>query len=121
MDHFVSKGPSATYNCPNVRWNGGTSWPVEAGHGCIACASHDFWTNSSPFYEPLPDVPEVGSAVSAETVGLAVIGGVAGLSGIHAVGKGVQGVMARRAEAKVAPGEVPPPSESGPAPTGVDQ
>ena len=25
------KGPSATYNCPNVRWNDGTSWPIEAG------------------------------------------------------------------------------------------
>ena len=22
------KGPSASYNCPNVRWNDGTSWPV---------------------------------------------------------------------------------------------
>ena len=33
------KGPQATYNCPIVRWNGGTSWPIGAGHGCIACAS----------------------------------------------------------------------------------
>ena len=37
------KGPAATYNCPNVRWNDGTSWPVEAGHNCIACASPKFW------------------------------------------------------------------------------
>ncbi len=33
------KGPQATYNCPIVRWNDGTSWPIGAGHGCIACAS----------------------------------------------------------------------------------
>jgi hydrogenase small subunit len=117
------KGPSATYNCPNVRWNGGTSWPVEAGHGCIACASHDFWTNASPFYEPLPNVPEVGAGISAETVGLAVIGGVAGLSAAHAVGKGVQGTLARRSAARTAEHDPPPPPppEAGPTPTGVDQ
>ena len=25
------KGPEATYNCPTVRWNDGTSWPVKVG------------------------------------------------------------------------------------------
>ena len=51
------KGPEATYNCPTVRWNDGTSWPVKAGHGCIACASHRFWDTKSPFYKRLPSVP----------------------------------------------------------------
>src|SRR6266511_4108865 len=50
------KGPDATYNCPTVRWNGGTSWPVKSGHGCIACASNRFWDRMSPFYKPLPKV-----------------------------------------------------------------
>jgi len=27
------KGPQGTFNCPVVRWNDGTSWPVESGHG----------------------------------------------------------------------------------------
>ena len=84
------KGPSATYNCPNVRWNDGTSWPIEAGHTCIACASHDFWGSMSPFYERLPNVPGFGADTTAETVGLAFIGGVAALSAAHAVGKGIQ-------------------------------
>jgi len=88
------KGPSATFNCPNVRWNDGTSWPVEAGHNCIACASHDFWTNASPFYERLPNVPGFGADTTAEKVGLTVLGGVAA----HAVGKGVQGAAARRSQ-----------------------
>jgi NiFe hydrogenase small subunit HydA len=54
------KGPQATFNCPSVRWNDGTSWPVKAGHGCLACASHRFWDVRSPFYERLPQVPGFG-------------------------------------------------------------
>ena len=52
------KGPSATYNCPSVRWNDGTSWPIEAGPTCIACASPDFWASMSPFCARLPNVPD---------------------------------------------------------------
>ena len=89
------KGPAATYNCPNVRWNDGTSWPIEAGANCIACASHDFWSTASPFYERLPDVPGFGADTTAETVGLVVVGGVAALSAAHGIAKGVQGAKAR--------------------------
>ncbi len=31
------KGPYAHLNCPQVKFNDGMSWPVQAGHGCIAC------------------------------------------------------------------------------------
>lgn len=68
------KGPEATYNCPSVRWNGQTSWPVKAGHGCIACASNRFWDTRSPFYERLPSVPGFGVDVSAEQIGLVLAG-----------------------------------------------
>jgi hydrogenase small subunit len=37
------KGPVAFQNCPTIRWNQGTNWPVGAGHGCIACAIPKFW------------------------------------------------------------------------------
>jgi hydrogenase small subunit len=50
------KGPVATFNCPTVRWNDGTNWPVGAGHGCIACAAPDFFER--PIYEPV-DLQEV--------------------------------------------------------------
>ncbi|QMV19882.1 hydrogenase small subunit [Granulicella sp. 5B5] len=63
------KGPEATYNCPTVRWNEGTSWPVKAGHGCIACASPRFWDTKSPFYDRLPKVPGFGVDVLAEEIG----------------------------------------------------
>jgi hydrogenase small subunit len=76
------KGPDATFNCPTVRWNGGTSWPVKSGHGCIACGSHHFWDNKSPFYERLPDVPLAGD-VDAGTIGLALAGGVTAALTLH--------------------------------------
>lgn len=31
------KGPYADLNCSTVKFNEGTSWPVQAGHGCFAC------------------------------------------------------------------------------------
>ncbi len=60
------KGPEANFNCPTVRWNGGTSWPVKAGHGCIACASPRFWDTKSPFYERLPHPAGFGVDVIGE-------------------------------------------------------
>jgi hydrogenase small subunit len=112
------KGPSATYNCPNVRWNDGTSWPVEAGHNCIACASPNFWGTMSPFYQRVPNVPGFGADTTAETVGLTVIGGTAALMGAHAVGKNVQGRVLRhrdRAEQRELEGR-DRPADAGAAP-----
>ena len=37
------KGPVAFHNCPAVEYNDGTSWPIKAGHGCIACSEPGFW------------------------------------------------------------------------------
>ncbi len=84
------KGPSATYNCPNVRWNDGTSWPVQAGHGCIGCAAPQFWSQMTPFYGRLPDVSGFGVDTTAEKVGLAAVVAVAGASAAHGLGKVVQ-------------------------------
>lgn len=37
------KGP-VTYNaCATMKWNEGTSFPIEAGHGCIGCSEPNFW------------------------------------------------------------------------------
>lgn len=33
------KGPYADLNCSLVKFNEGTSWPVQAGHGCFACGA----------------------------------------------------------------------------------
>lgn len=81
------KGPVAFYNCPTVRWNDGTNWPVGAGHGCIACAIPDFWDLDT--YEPVdipefvppatyPSVEEAEKGLSPTNAG--ILGGLAGLA-----------------------------------------
>jgi hydrogenase small subunit len=43
------KGPT-TYNaCATLKWNGGVSFPIESGHGCIGCSEPGFWDKGS-FY-----------------------------------------------------------------------
>ncbi|OIP54631.1 MAG: hyaluronate lyase [Helicobacteraceae bacterium CG2_30_36_10] len=37
------KGPYANANCPTMKFNGGTSWPVQAGHGCMGCVEQNFF------------------------------------------------------------------------------
>lgn len=49
------KGPETHHNCSTAKWNGGTCWPVQAGHGCVGCAESGFWDRMSPFYVPLSD------------------------------------------------------------------
>jgi hydrogenase small subunit len=78
------KGPQATFNCPVVQWNDHTSWPIRAGHGCIACASPRFWDTMSPFYSRLPNVPGFGVEVTAGEIGAALTGAV--LAGVTAHG-----------------------------------
>ena len=80
------KGPEANYNCPTVRWNGATSWPVKSGHGCIACASSRFWDTKSPFYGRLPHPAGFGVDVTAGEIGWTVVGTVAAATAAHAVG-----------------------------------
>jgi hydrogenase small subunit len=67
------KGPT-TYNaCATAKWNEGTSWPVESGHGCIGCSEPRFW-DAGGFYQAL-SVPyhDVGDTIlTAGAAGLAV-------------------------------------------------
>lgn len=79
------KGPEATFNCPAVRWNDGTSWPVKAGHGCVACASHRFWDTRSPFYKRLPVVPGFGVDTTAGKIGLGLVAGVGAATVAHGI------------------------------------
>lgn len=37
------KGPYANVNCPTMKFNSGTSWPVQAGHGCMGCVEPQFF------------------------------------------------------------------------------
>jgi hydrogenase small subunit len=46
------RGPRTHGNCSrsNIKWIGGTSWPVLAGHGCIGCTEPRFWDTMFPLY-----------------------------------------------------------------------
>ncbi len=74
------KGPT-TYNaCATVKWNMGTSFPIEAGHGCIGCSEPRFW-DAGGFYQPLSTTrwggwPQLGVAAAAG----AVVGAAAALA-----------------------------------------
>ncbi|MES9887068.1 MAG: hydrogenase small subunit, partial [Candidatus Sedimenticola sp. 6PFRAG1] len=59
------KGPM-TYNaCATAKWNQGTSWPVESGHGCLGCSEPDFW-DAGGFYNAL-SIPTTDVAQTAAT------------------------------------------------------
>ena len=47
------KGPIAYNACATMKWNGGVSFPIQSGHGCLGCSEPDFWDQGG-FYRPLP-------------------------------------------------------------------
>ncbi len=66
------KGPM-TYNaCATAKWNQETSWPIEAGHGCLGCSEPNFW-DAGGFYNAL----SIPTGDYARTVGYAAATGVA--------------------------------------------
>lgn len=72
------KGPT-TYNaCATAKWNEGTSFPIESGHGCIGCSEPNFWDAGS-FYKPLstPTQPVSWAAGAAVAAGAAAGAAVA--------------------------------------------
>ena len=78
------RGP-VTYNaCAVTKWNDGTSFPIQSGHGCIGCSEAGFWDNG-PFYRHLSSVPGFGIESTADTIGTVVgLGTLAGVAA-HAV------------------------------------
>ncbi len=77
------KGPT-TYNaCSTVRWNGGLSFPIQAGHPCIGCSEDGFWDKGS-FYDRLTDVHGFGIESNADEIGMAAAGVVGAAAAVHA-------------------------------------
>jgi hydrogenase small subunit len=60
------KGPETWVNCPTIRWNGGTNWPVRAGHGCVGCSQPQFWDRMTPFYTKLARLKRTGDILPSE-------------------------------------------------------
>ncbi len=77
------KGPVTFQNCPVVRWNEGTNWPIGCGHPCIGCAEPNFWDSMTPFYQHLSGIPGFGLATPVDRVGLWATAGVAAAFATH--------------------------------------
>ena len=70
------KGPETYNNCPVVRYNEGTNWPIGCGHPCIGCAEPSFWDRMTPFYEHLKHVPGFGTMGDVDKVGVTAVAAV---------------------------------------------
>ncbi len=90
------KGPEAYFNCPSIRWNEHTSWPVKGGHGCIACAADYNWDKMSPMYTRLPNVPGFGVETTADKIGA----GLAIATGAGLVAHGIGRALVKKSEDK---------------------
>jgi len=73
------KGP-VTYNaCATARWNGGVSFPIQSGHGCIGCSEPRFWDRGG-LYRPLPTATHsLGGPLAGAAVGGVAVGALAAL------------------------------------------
>ena len=73
------KGPVTHNACATVKWNGGTSWPVESGHGCLGCSEPDFWDGGG-FYKALSVPADPLKFVAASSVVGAGVGAAVGFA-----------------------------------------
>ena len=96
------KGPVTYQNCPNIRWNEGTSWPIGCGHPCIGCAEPDFWDTMTPFYQHLSGFPGFGMHSNIDKVGFWGALGVGAAFATHSLVKLGQRVMHEPAESSEA-------------------
>lgn len=92
------KGPT-TYNaCSTVRWNGGVSFPIQSGHGCIGCSEDGFWDKGS-FYDRLTTINQFGVEANADTIGGTAAMVVGGAVAAHAAITAVKRVTTKREKA----------------------
>ena len=74
------RGPVTYNSCGIIRWNNGTSYPIQSGHPCIGCSEEGFWDNG-PFYQHLAAFPGFGIESTADKIGMVAgavtVGGIA--------------------------------------------
>jgi len=75
------KGPVTYNSCGIIKWNDGTSYPIQSGHPCIGCSEAGFWDNG-PFYRHLPSFTGFGIESTADKIGVGL--GIVTAAGIAA-------------------------------------
>jgi len=92
------KGPEAYYNCPTVKYNDGTSWPVQAGHPCFACATRHNWDAMGPIYRRLPGVPGAGYMATADKIGVGLLAGAGAAVAAHGTIRAIKRIASKGTE-----------------------
>ena len=78
------KGPT-TYNaCGVTKWNGGTSFPIQAGHPCIGCSEENYWDNGR-LYDRGSSFAGFGIEADADKLGEVALGVTVAAVAVHAV------------------------------------
>jgi len=83
------KGPS-TYNaCGVMKWNNGTSYPIQSGHPCIGCSEENYWDNGR-LYERASAFAGFGIEANADTLGKVALAATGVAVAAHAVATNVR-------------------------------
>lgn len=83
------KGPS-TYNaCGIMKWNNGTSNPIQSGHPCIGCSEDNFWDNGR-LYDRASAFAGFGIEANADALGKAALVGTGVAIAAHAIATNVR-------------------------------
>ncbi len=70
------KGPITHNACATEKWNQGTSFPIQSGHGCLGCSEPDFWDAGS-FYKAISTSPTDLSSIVAPALAAGAAAGIA--------------------------------------------
>ncbi len=91
------KGPQSFANCATARYAERVSWPVRAGHGCIACTMPDFWDSMGPAYARLPAPVPFLPGVTVDHMGQLLVAGVGAVTVAHGTASYVRSRRSKRA------------------------
>jgi len=103
------KGPTTYSACPSIKWNEGTSWPVEAGHPCLGCTEPGFWDNGG-FYQGQGAI--INPTGAPGILGAAAVGAVIGIGATVANSGNKRQAASKRKSADEISGESKPKEES---------
>jgi hydrogenase small subunit len=78
------RGPTTYNSCGIIRWNNGTSYPIQSGTPCIGCSENGYFDNA-PLYDQLPSFPGFGIETTADDIGAIMAAAAAGGIAVHAV------------------------------------
>ena len=78
------KGPTTYNSCAEMRWNGGTSYPIQSGNPCIGCSEQGFWDNG-PFFTRVAKIPGTQTTINPDTVGLGIVAAATAAVAAHGV------------------------------------